>query len=88
MVPSQIDRASSVVGVEQTDSVSSHQNWVTKARAKRWASGKDLGSRWQGDCLRRGASASLPSSYSQLGKGGDPAESTNYCCTRLKAPRS
>lgn len=55
MVPSQIDRTSWVVGGEQTDSVSSHQNWVTKVRA-RWASGKDLGSRWQGDCLRRGAS--------------------------------
>lgn len=41
MVPSQIDRASCVVGGEQTDSVSRHQNWVTEARAKRWASGKD-----------------------------------------------
>lgn len=29
------------MGELQTDSVSSHQNWVTKARAKGWASGKE-----------------------------------------------
>lgn len=34
MAPSQIDRASWAVG--RADSVSSHQNWVTKARAGRW----------------------------------------------------
>lgn len=34
MAPSQIDRASWAVG--RTDSVSSYQNWVSKARAGRW----------------------------------------------------
>lgn len=56
------------MGGEQTDSASSHQNWVTKARAKRWASGKDWGSMAGGFLLLY-----LPVMVN-LGKGGGPTE--------------
>lgn len=89
MVPSQMDRASSCVGrADKHYSVSSYQNWVTKARAKRWASGKDLGNRWQGDCLRRGASASLPSSDSQLGREETQPTAQTPVVQGLRLPRS
>lgn len=62
MAPSQTDRASWAVGESRR---CHHQNWVTRARAKRWASGKA----WEKQMSGRGASVSLPSRYSQLGKG-------------------
>lgn len=80
--PSQIDRASWAVG--RTDSVSSYQNWVSKARAGRWGdwdretqmAGRQSGNQAlhpKGLKKARGRAArgaNYLSSYGQLGKGG------------------
>lgn len=68
------------MGEEQTDSVSSHQNWVTKAKAKGWASGKEA------DAGRLSKKRGFMLPYLPVtGEGRGPAESINSHWRRLKA---